>query len=201
MARPKITEERRRQILEAAAAVIAERGMCETRIADVARRLEISPALILYYFSSKDVLLAQTLAFRDRQFFEAAEENIRDVNGAVERLHLLIEACIPPQETRERHDSVWYLWLETWSRSRHDPQLAGERLRLDRELRRVIADLVEQGVAEGTMTCDDPAGFAMMLSSLIDGLAIQVLLQDPEMDGARMGEMVRQVAWRQLSIG
>lgn len=195
-----MTEERRRQILAAAASVIAERGMCETRIADIARRLDISPALILYYFPSKDVLLAQSLAYRDRQFFEAAEENIQGVTGAVERLRLLIDACVPPEETRDQHDSAWYLWLETWSRSRQDPQLAGERLRLDRELRRVIADLVEQGVAEGTMTCDDPVGFAMMLSSLIDGLGIQVLLQDPEMDGARMGEMVRQVAWRQLSI-
>jgi hypothetical protein len=35
----------------------AERGLCEARISDIATRIGTRPALILYYFPSKDALL------------------------------------------------------------------------------------------------------------------------------------------------
>lgn len=45
-----MTESRRDAILGATAAAIAERGLCETRLADIADIVGISPALVLYYF-------------------------------------------------------------------------------------------------------------------------------------------------------
>ena len=45
--RPRLTKKRRTQMLEAAAEVIGERGLCETRIADVAERAGLSPALVV----------------------------------------------------------------------------------------------------------------------------------------------------------
>ena len=61
--RPKLTQKRRTQMLEAAAEVIGERGLCDTRIADVARRAGLSPALVVYYFGSKEKLLTEALAY------------------------------------------------------------------------------------------------------------------------------------------
>lgn len=195
-----MTDERRQQILEAAAGVIAERGICDARIADVAERIGISPALILYYFPSKDVLLAQALAHRDQQFFDQVEEGIVGATTAVERLQVFIEVCIPPSEALDRDDNEWQLWLEMWSRSRHDRGLAAERQRMDDLLRGSIHDIVVRGIAEGTMTCADPVTFSLMLSSLIDGLAIQVLLQDPSIDYDRMKSICCQVVAGELSI-
>ena len=62
--RPKISRKRRQDILEAAVEVIVERGVCGTRIADVAERGGTSAPLVLYYFESKDRLLTEALAFR-----------------------------------------------------------------------------------------------------------------------------------------
>ena len=45
---------RRDQMLVAAAELIAERGFERTRIADVAKRINTSPALVMYYFATKD---------------------------------------------------------------------------------------------------------------------------------------------------
>jgi len=50
-------EQRREQMLRAALEVISERGYPDTRIADVAERIGISPALVIYYFKTKDQLL------------------------------------------------------------------------------------------------------------------------------------------------
>lgn len=195
-----MTEARRRQILEAAAGVIAERGFCETRISDVATRIGLSPALILYYFPSKDALLAQALAYRDQQFFELVEAEMVGGADPVEQLGRLIAACCPPSEDLDRDDNEWQLWLETWARSRHDGLLAAERLRMDDALRSTIAGIVEAGVRDRSMTCQDPGQFSTMFSSLLDGLAIQVLLKDPSVDGASMARICRSLAIRELSI-
>lgn len=195
-----MTEERRRQILEAAAGVIAERGFCETRIADIAARIGLSPALILYYFPSKEVLLAEALAHRDRQFFDLVEANMSAGNDPVQQLGRLIEACCPPTADLDRDDNEWQLWLETWAHSRHDRRLAEERLRMDDALRLTIAGIVAEGVRQGSMTCQDPGEFSTMFSSLLDGLAIQVLLKDPSVDRAGMARICRDLAVRELSI-
>jgi len=67
--RRKLSEGRKAQILSAAVQVICERGLCDTRIADVAVRAGTSSALILYYFESKDRLLAEALAFSEQRFY------------------------------------------------------------------------------------------------------------------------------------
>ena len=52
-------KDRHQEILDAAARVITERGLAETRISDIAEEAGVSPGLILYYFDSKDRLLAE----------------------------------------------------------------------------------------------------------------------------------------------
>src|SRR5215472_15870391 len=54
-----IADHRREHMLRAALEVIAERGYADTRIADVAERTGISPALVIYYFKTKDQLLTE----------------------------------------------------------------------------------------------------------------------------------------------
>jgi len=200
VARPRITEERRRQILEAAGKVIAERGICDARIADIAAEIGSSPALILYYFPTKDSLLAEALSYQDQRFFDHIAGRLDGAETATERLEVVIEASIPPGGIASS-DSEWQLWLEMWARSRHDPSLARERERLDADFRGLIADVVRAGVSEGVFLHGDPEAFSVMLSSLIDGLALQVLLGDSYVTPDVMRSICRDVANRALRSG
>jgi AcrR family transcriptional regulator len=67
--RPQIDHIRKPQILAAAAEVIAERGVASTRIADVAERAGTSSGTILYWFGSKDELLAEALTGDEERFY------------------------------------------------------------------------------------------------------------------------------------
>ncbi len=58
---PGIADQRRGQMLHAALDVISERGFADTRIADIAERIGISPALVIYYFKTKDQLLTEAI--------------------------------------------------------------------------------------------------------------------------------------------
>ena len=62
-------DQRREQMLRAALEVIAERGYPDTRIADVAERAGTSPALVIYYFKTKDQLLTEAIRFSEDTWY------------------------------------------------------------------------------------------------------------------------------------
>lgn len=159
--------------------MIAERGLADARVADIAERIGVSPALVLYYFESKDVLLGEALAHKDRQFFESVTEAMAEADSPSSRLATLIDASCPTRNSGLGVDDEYVLWIEVWSRSRHDPSLAKSRREMDARWRGSIATVVEEGQAAGAFSAAvDAADFALRLAALIDGLAIQVVLGD-----------------------
>jgi AcrR family transcriptional regulator len=61
---PKIVEDRREQIIDAAMRVFAQKGYTEATNKDIAREAGITPGLIYYYFESKEALLNAILETR-----------------------------------------------------------------------------------------------------------------------------------------
>src|SRR6476620_10077497 len=86
-----VADARRDQMLAAAARLIAERGFSDTRIADVAERIGSSPALVIYYFGTKDSLLTEALRWSERSFYAATEEMLHSTDKLRDRLGILVE--------------------------------------------------------------------------------------------------------------
>jgi len=194
-----LTDVRRRQILDSAAAVIAERGIGDTRVADIAERIGVSAGLILYYFESKDALLGEALAAKDREFFENVTAEMDAATSPAERIATLIEASCPSLGADDATDDEYVLWIEVWSRARHDARLAEVRREMDLHWRTAIADLVAEGQKAGEFdTSVDADAFALRLAGLIDGLAIQVILRDPDVTPAVMRDLCIEAAEKEL---
>ena len=171
--RPSTAHVRRPAILTAAAEVISERGIQNTRISDVAERAGTSAPGVLYWFPSKDALLAEALTFADDRFYDSLTSELDEIGTATERLGRLIEMW--PAEG----DGETVLWMELWVRSLRDPQLAQTRERLDRRWREAIAGVVRDGQASGEFAAADAEDVALLLGALMDGFAIQLALGDP----------------------
>ena len=171
--RPSTAHLRRPAILTAAAEVISERGVSNTRISDVAERAGTSAPGVLYWFPTKDELLAEALQFSDDRFYVGLTDELARLGTAAERLGRLIELW--PAEG----DGETTLWMELWVRALRDPQLARTRERLDRRWREAIADIVRDGQADGEFGDADADDVALFLSALMDGFAIQLALGDP----------------------
>src|ERR1700753_4410729 len=60
---------RREQLLRAALEIIVTRGYADTRIADVAEHAGISPALVIYYFKTRDQLLTEALRYSEDAWY------------------------------------------------------------------------------------------------------------------------------------
>ena len=56
----------------------------------------LSPALVVYYFGSKEKLLTEALAYAEDLFYIEAFRELTDIEGASERLVRLIELACPP---------------------------------------------------------------------------------------------------------
>ena len=191
------TKDRHQEILDAAARVITDRGLAETRISDIADRCGVSPGLILYYFESKDRLLVEALTYANDKYYLAQARELRRMDSAVEQLRRLIDLSVPGLLPDYERLEEWALWIEIWVRALRDPALAKEREVLDRRWRQSIADIIRHGRTTGEFPDGEDADeLGMELGALIDGLAIQVLMNDTQVSSERMQDTCRRVASR-----
>ncbi|MGI8575470.1 MAG: TetR family transcriptional regulator C-terminal domain-containing protein [Egibacteraceae bacterium] len=200
--RPAQNEQRRQQILAAAARVIAARGLCDARIADIAAAAETSTGLTLYYFGSKGHLLAEALTAAEDQFYLHLFRVITAIDDPREQmLRLISGSCPDAKAALDELDADWRLWLELWARALHDPEVARRRAGLDRRWRSTIADVVRTGQRRHVFSSEvEPQDFALELAALIDGLALQVTLHDVEVDSERMRTIALSYAMRRLEF-
>lgn len=195
------SRDRHQEIVEAAARVITERGLAETRIADVAERAGVSPGLILYYFESKDRLLAEALTYANDQFYLRMSREIRRISSAREQLRRLVDLSVPGYLPEYGRLDEWALWIEVWVRALRDAEMARDREALDQRWRNQIADIVRAGQASGEFTSTTPAEeLALRLACLIDGLAIQVVMNDLQVTPERMHRTCMEVAANELGF-
>ena len=145
--------------------MIAEKGVDGTRIADVAETAGTSPAAVIYWFESRDELLAAALTFAEDTFYERLGERLAQLESPRDRLVALIDSAVGGDD--------WILWMELWTRSLRDPDLAKARQRLDDRWRSEIAEILRRASPPATSTVVDTERVTLELAALIDGLAVQ----------------------------
>ena len=193
--RQKQSKDRRQEILEAASRVITDRGLGDTRISDIAERCGVSPGLILYYFESKDRLLVEALTYANDKYYLAQTRDLRRLSTARERFERLVDLSVPGLLPDFERLEEWALWIEIWVRALRDPALAKEAEVLDRRWRQSIADIIRSGRETGEFPDgDDPDELGLQLGALIDGMAIQVLMNATQVTPQAMKDMCMEVA-------
>jgi AcrR family transcriptional regulator len=194
-----IHDQRRDQMLVAAAELIAQRGFSETRIADVAERVGASPALVIYYFGTKDSLLTGALRYSEDTFYSAANEMLGRTSSLRERLEMLVHlTCIP--QGKDEVPGYWGLWFDLWNQAFRHPAVARDRIELDQRWRNTISGVVSEGIEAGEIEPLDADAFAVTFSCLLDGLSIQVALNDPVVDPDRAFTIAMSFAARELGL-
>jgi AcrR family transcriptional regulator len=199
--RQKNGKDRHQEILEAAARVITDRGLAETRISDIAERCGVSPGLILYYFESKDRLLVEALTSANDQFYLRLSREMRRMDSARQQLERLVELSVPGLLPEYERLDEWALWIEIWVRALRDPKLAQEREVLDRRWRQSIADIIRLGRSTDEFPDGEDADqLGLELGAMIDGLAIQVLMNDTAFTPKRMYDVCMDVSARLIGF-
>jgi AcrR family transcriptional regulator len=192
-------DQRREQMLRAALEVIQERGHADSRIADVAERAGTSPALVIYYFKTKDQLLTEAMRFAEDTWYEAGIARMAAIPTAAGRLEELVAMCFLPEADAEPATS-WVLWLDLWAQAVRHPEVASVRQKFDERWREMICSVVTEGQEAGEFGPVDPVDFAVLFTALLDGLAVQIALADPCLGTAKAFELCMRFAAGQLGF-
>jgi TetR/AcrR family transcriptional regulator, transcriptional repressor of bet genes len=159
---------RRKQLVEAAIAVIHEQGFANATVARIARQAGISSGMVHHYFDSKDDLLFATMRHLLSELRTDAVARLSRAAGPVQRIRAIIDACFGEGQFDEQ---VFSAWLALYGNARQSDRLRKivsiyhRRLRssLLHELRLIISESDARRISEG-------------IGAMIDGLWLRYAL-------------------------
>ncbi|MGW1894650.1 TetR/AcrR family transcriptional regulator [Streptomyces sp. NPDC002004] len=196
MARVRLSvAERREELLRAAVEQIEARGVAAVRIADVAARLGVSNALVLYHFSTKEKLVAEAFAYAAEGDLAHLRKLLGRRTSAVRRLRAAVRWYAPTGPAKG-----WRLWIEGWAAALREPALREVAQDLDRQWKAALTEVVAEGVAGGEFHCPDPVSTALRLTAFLDGLAVQMTAYRGALSQARMRDWVDEALARELGL-
>ena len=192
-------------MLRAALEVILERGYAETRIADVAERAGTSPALVIYYFKTRDQLLTEAIGYSEDLWYATGTARLASITTSAGQLtEMIAMTCLPDtSQSAPSHParSEWLLWLDLWALSPRNPGVATVRRKFDERWREEISTTVLSGQESGEFSAAiDADEFAVTLSALLDGMAVQIALEDPDVPPSRAYDLAMRYAAGQLGF-
>ncbi|WP_318152948.1 TetR family transcriptional regulator [Microbacterium helvum] len=159
-------EERREEILSAAAAIALAEGLERVTLRAVADRLGVRPGLITHYFPAAEDLVAA--AFARAAAGERAQ--LFPVEGdPLSRLRRFVEV-IGGDESRD----LSRLWLNARHLSRFSPVLDAAVIEQEERNDAGIGALIEDGVAAGVFTVDDAIRAGVRILMAVDGQSAYV---------------------------
>jgi len=174
---PASTEDGQRsrdRVLEAALDLIMEVGIDRVRLAEIARRASMSSGQVMYYFTSKEHILLETLAWREHQDSAHRRAVLAKVTGSWRQLDRLTGLYLPSGPA----DPSWILWLEAFARAPHNKDVSRFLDDLMRPWREDLAEIIARGVQEGAFSPPaDIEDFTHRYIAVLDGLSLQGLRQ------------------------
>lgn len=160
---------RRRQgeVIDAAAAVFAEKGYHGASTTDIADRLGIRQGSLYYYFASKEAALEVVCYKGVEGFSQGLEEILKGTRGAAGKLRGAVLNHLRP--VRERPD-----YVRVFLRDRHHlPDCSRRKIGgLSRKYEKQLRDIFREGVDNGEFRADlDCRLAALALLGMLNGVA------------------------------
>jgi AcrR family transcriptional regulator len=182
-------------LLRTACEVIVERGLANTRAADVAQAAGVSQALVFYHFTSKERLLAQAFAYAAEKDLARLEKEVNSAATPLEKMRRILKLYVPTGRSK-----MWAMWIDGWSESLRTPQLEKVTRRFDLRWTEALVEVISEGLADSTFTCPDPTASAWRITALLDGLAVQVTVHERLISRRQLAEWVRTAAASELGL-
>lgn len=159
---------RRRQLVEAAIAVIHEQGFAQATVARIARQAGMASGLVHHYFDDKDDLLFATMRHLLAELRADAVARLARARDPLQRIRAIIDACFGDAQFEEQ---VFSAWLALYGNARHSGRLKDILAIYHRRLRSSLLYDLRRVIPE-----QDAARLADGIGAMIDGLWLRYAL-------------------------
>ena len=198
MPRKSVAPQRREQIVQALFECLAEKGHERVTVKDIASQANLHYGVIHYYFKSKDDIVTAMADSIISKYAGLLVERIATAQSVSEKLHKSIDFLVDEFIFNRRLNRVFYNLV----------QMAFERAAVRtalrkqlREYRRFIAEEMEEGIRSGELAPHDPQEFAGMLVALIEGMALQWMIESQALNRKNVRALIQNIVDKHLNNG
>jgi AcrR family transcriptional regulator len=180
-------EARREELVRAAWRVIADRGIDEVTIREIARESGYSSGVLAHYFENKDDLLAHALRLSHQQIFRRYEAEL-EATAAADALRAVLFDNLPLEGQRDLETRIE---MSFWARSLRNQALNQIQHEESEEQRNLLRGLIEEAQDEGAIAAGNDREMVLdLLGALIDGISLHALLYPDRLPPARQQQMM-----------
>jgi TetR/AcrR family fatty acid metabolism transcriptional regulator len=193
---PRVLEpdRRRRELLEAAARVVARRGYAATRAEDVAVEAGVAKGTVFLHFGSREGVLRALFESFEADLLAVVERTVATDAPALERLRDMLGAVLRAMAARpDLARSVLDLWAARSFAAAGQGEQDGagvEVARLYGQYRRVVGDLLDEARREGSLRPDLTPDAPAVVVGAVEGVVLQWALDPAAVPLERVAEQV-----------
>lgn len=191
------TEVRRQLVIDAARDLIADKGLFNVVIRDISKTCGVSPGTITYHFKGLEEVLMEVVKAETADFYVPLQEAARGSEDPGKELVFFLEGLFGSDQDTRRH---WLIWLDFWAAAARDDRYGRWMNEHYAAWRSALQEITERGVAEGVFRCEDPARFAVEVTAMADGLAVQGYSRQTSIPVERARELLIAFVRRELQI-
>jgi TetR/AcrR family fatty acid metabolism transcriptional regulator len=164
-----LSEERQKQILEAAIAEFAQHGFHETRMEDIALRSGLSKGAVYLYYKSKDAIIAALLRTLFAWELRGTRAIVDGEGSATERLLAITRMFA---DELDRMLIAMPIFLEFYAVAFRQASVREHLSQMYERYREPLATLIRQGIDRGEFRAVAPDDVALTCVALIEGLTL-----------------------------
>ncbi len=163
---------KRERLLEASYMELAEKGFSSVTLDAIALRAGVSKGIIIYYFSSKELLLEKLFEWLTKRLLSRLQE----AEGTpVARLEQLIDVLF---ESSQANRAFYSVYFDFAVQSTHSPSLRRIRKDFYSQISSLIRQIVVSGVEQSYFPAQDIDRAVVLIHVLVEGLMLRWLAEE-----------------------
>jgi len=179
--------------------VINEEGFHKASIARVARRMGVSPNLLVHYFKSKDAMVLELFDLLMVEYFEFVGAATAGENPGEHRIKTMLKAMfgmgVNKQLLTEKcFYALYYIGLSNKQISQRMEQVYDKRSR-------ELATEIRSAMDNGEINPADPEKMTALVMALFEGFSFMANMRTDSNYFEEFGEYFYEKAWALLKIG
>jgi len=167
------------EIIRSAYRIMSTRGSHRITLLDIAQEAEVSKALLLYHFGTKDALLHAAMQWALERTAERIRRRLEPTMSGRDAISALIDAVFVGAEANR---DFYLFYLDLAEHAARVPSFGGLSTMVSDMINGLYSEVIEAGIRDGSFQVEDLQLAARHMRALIDGTFLQWIQTEDWMD-------------------